>query len=111
MPGFRKSVMSPLAVLLVLGAALAHAAWNVLAHGTSRLGLPFLWCGALVSTLLWVGVVPLTGGFTPADAGGFLLGIAVSAVLHVAYMLVLQSGCRVGNLSTVYATRAPAEVP
>lgn len=90
--------------LLVLGAALAHAAWNVLAHGTSRLGLPFLWCGALVSTLLWVGVVPLTGGFTPADAGGFLLGIAVSAVLHVAYMLVLQSGYRVGNLSTVYAT-------
>lgn len=59
--------MSPLALLLVLGAACAHAGWNVLAHGTSRLGVPFLWCGAVASALLWAIVVPLTGGLGEAD--------------------------------------------
>ncbi len=96
--------MSPLALVLVLGAALAHAGWNVLAHGTSRLGIPFLWCGAVASALIWAVAVPLTGGIGAADLAGFTLGVAVSAVVHVAYMLVLQRGYAVGNLSTVYAT-------
>ncbi|GEB95589.1 hypothetical protein [Microbacterium lacticum] len=86
--------MSPLALLLVLGAACAHAGWNVLAHGTSRLGVPFLWCGAVASTLLWATVVPLTGGLGKAGLAGFLWGVGVSAVVHVAYMLVLQRGYR-----------------
>lgn len=64
--------MSPLALLLVLGAACAHAGWNVLAHGTSRLGVPFLSCGAVASTLLWAIVAPLTGGLGEADLAGFL---------------------------------------
>lgn len=81
-----------------------HAGWNVLAHGTSRLGIPFLWCGAVASTLIWAVAVPLTGGIGAADLAGFALGVAVSAVVHVAYMLVLQRGYAVGNLSTVYAT-------
>ncbi|MFD4961007.1 EamA family transporter [Microbacterium sp. NPDC058389] len=101
--------MSGLAVLLVLAAAVAHASWNVIAHGASRSGLPFLWAGSLVSTVLWLPVVPLTGGLGSfgggtADLQGFALGVAVSAVLHVVYMLVLQRGYAVGNLSTVYAT-------
>lgn len=96
--------MSVTALLLVLGAAVAHAAWNVLAHGASRLGIPFLWCGAVVSAVLWAPAIPLTGGFGAADIAGFWWGVAVSAVLHVAYMLVLQRGYAVGNLSTVYAT-------
>ena len=96
--------MSPLAVLLVLAAAIAHAAWNVIAHGASRSGLPFLWAGSVVSTLLWVPAALLLGGWDAVDWGGFALGIAVSAVLHVGYMLVLQRGYAAGNLSTVYAT-------
>lgn len=96
--------MSPLAVALVLGAAVAHAAWNVIAHGASRSGLPFLWCGSVVSTLLWLPIVPLTGGVGTDDLNGFLFGVSVSAVLHVGYMLVLQRGYALGNLSTVYAT-------
>jgi len=102
--------VSALAVLLVLAAAVAHASWNVIAHGASRSGLPFLWAGSLVSTVLWLPVVPLTGGLGSfgddgaADLRGFALGIAVSAALHVVYMLVLQRGYAVGNLSTVYAT-------
>ena len=95
--------MSPLAVLLVLAAAVAHAAWNVIAHGASRSGLPFLWAAAAASTLLWLLVVLFAGGIGAEDLAGFWLGIGVSAVLHVAYMLVLQRGYAAGSLSTVYA--------
>lgn len=96
--------MSSFAVLLVLSAAVAHAAWNVIAHGVSRIGMPFLWLGAVSSVVVWIGVVPFTGGLGTGTVPAFLLGIVVSAVLHVAYMLVLQRGYRVGRLSTVYAT-------
>jgi len=96
--------MSLLAFVLVFSAAVAHAGWNVLAHGISRAGLPFLWWGAVASTALWIGVVPFIGGLGTDDLGGFVLGVLVSSVLHVAYMAVLQHGYCVGNLSTVYAT-------
>lgn len=88
----------------MLGAAVAHASWNIVAHGVSRLGLPFLWCAAVASTVLWLPVAPFTGGVPLENLGGLLLGIGVSALLHFGYMLVLQRGYRLGNLSTVYAT-------
>lgn len=96
--------MSPLAFVLVFGAAIAHAAWNIVAHGISRAGAPFLWWGAVASTAVWIGVVPFTGGLGTDDLASFALGVVVSAVLHVGYMAVLQRGYREGNLSTVYAT-------
>ncbi|WP_295010480.1 EamA family transporter [uncultured Microbacterium sp.] len=96
--------MSLLAFVLVFSAALAHATWNVLAHGLSRAGSPFLWWGAVASTVVWVGAVPFTGGLGTSDLGTFALGVLVSSILHVGYMVVLQHGYRVGNLSTVYAT-------
>jgi len=96
--------MSPLAFVLVFGAAIAHAAWNVIAHGVSRAGFPFLWWGAVSSTVVWIGVVPFTGALGADDLGSFALGVGVSAALHVGYMVVLQRGYREGNLSTVYAT-------
>jgi len=96
--------MSLLAFVLVFSAAVAHASWNVIAHGVSRAGSPFLWWGAVSSTLVWIGAVPLTGGIGTGDLGGFVRGVLVSSLLHVAYMIVLQHGYRVGNLSTVYAT-------
>ncbi|CAN7468510.1 EamA family transporter [Microbacterium maritypicum] len=96
--------MSPLAFVLVFGAAIAHAAWNIIAHGISRAGAPFLWWGSVGSTVVWIGAVPFTGGLGADDLGSFALGVAVSSVLHVGYMAVLQRGYREGNLSTVYAT-------
>lgn len=96
--------MSVLALVLVLAAAVAHAAWNIIAHGTSRSGVPFLWWGALLSTVMWAVAIPFTGGWGPASLSGFCAGVGTSAVLHVAYMLVLQRGYAVGDLSTVYAT-------
>jgi drug/metabolite transporter (DMT)-like permease len=96
--------MSALAFALVIAAAFAHAAWNVIAHGVSKAGMPFLWWGAVGGTVVWIGVIPFTGGLGTDDLGAFLLGVGVSAALHVAYMAVLQRGYREGNLSTVYAT-------
>jgi drug/metabolite transporter (DMT)-like permease len=99
--------VSVLAFVLVLSAAVCHAAWNVLAHGVSRVGVPFLWWGALASTVVWAPVIPLTGGLGrsgPDLLVGFAIGAGVSGVLHVAYMLVLQQGYARGRLSTVYAT-------
>ncbi|MDQ0728367.1 EamA family transporter [Microbacterium sp. W4I20] len=96
--------MSALAFVLVFGAAIAHAAWNIVAHGVSRAGSPFLWWGAVASTVVWIGVVPFTGGLGTDDLGSFALGVGFSGVLHVGYMAVLQRGYQAGNLSTVYAT-------
>ncbi|WP_209559349.1 EamA family transporter [Frigoribacterium sp. PvP032] len=95
--------MSGTALLLVLAAAVCHASWNVVAHGVSRIGTPFLWWGAVASALLWLPVVPFTGGLGGSVAG-LALGAGVSAVLHVVYMTVLQRGYAAGSLSTVYAT-------
>lgn len=96
--------MSPIALFLVLSAAAAHAAWNILAHGVSRIGMPFLWWGGVISTVLWAIAIPFTGGLGTDDIHGLIIGIVVSGVLHVSYMLVLQRGYATGSLSTVYAT-------
>ncbi|MDI6022135.1 EamA family transporter [Leucobacter sp. UT-8R-CII-1-4] len=96
--------MSTDALILVLIAACAHAAWNIIAHGSSRSGVPFLFWGAIVSTLLWLPVVPFTGGLGDGGWRGLLLGASVSALLHVGYMVLLQRGYAAGELSTVYAT-------
>lgn len=96
--------MSVTALVLVLAAAVAHASWNIIAHSASRSGMPFLWWGSVGSALLWAAAVPFTGGIGTAGAADMLLGVGVSSVLHVAYMLVLQRGYAHGELSTVYAT-------
>lgn len=95
--------MTATALALVLSAAVAHAAWNILAHGVSHLGLPFLWWGALSSTVVWIGLVPFTGG-TGSTWLPFLIAVGVSGALHTFYMVVLQRGYARGRVSTVYAT-------
>lgn len=92
------------AFLLVVVAACAHAAWNIIAHGSSRSGLPFLFWGAVTSTVLWLPVVPFTGGLGAGGLRGLAFGASVSAILHVGYMVLLQRGYALGDLSTVYAT-------
>jgi drug/metabolite transporter (DMT)-like permease len=98
--------MSAFVLALVLTAALCHAAWNVVAHRVSGIGLPFLWWGAVASTLVWGPLVPFTGGLGSGDdlPRGLLLGAGVSGLLPVGYMVVLQAGYARGRLSTVYAT-------
>lgn len=96
--------MTLTALVLVLAAAVAHSIWNILAAKSSGSGVPFLFWGAVFSTLIWAVAVPFTGGIGSSGPGPFLLAVVVSGLLHVLYMLVLQRGYRSGELSTVYAT-------
>lgn len=95
--------MPVLPLLLVLAAAVAHASWNIIAHGTSSSGPAFLWWGSLIGAAVWSIAIPFTGGWGTDDLAGVLLGAAVSAVLHVGYFVLLQNGYAAGDLSTVYA--------
>lgn len=96
--------MTLTALGLVLAAAVAHAAWNIVAAKSSHSGLPFLFWGAVFSSAIWVCAVPFTGGIGEGSLGSFVLAVVLSGVLHVLYLLVLQRGYRAGDLSTVYAT-------
>ena len=94
--------MSSLALLLVLAAAVIHASWNLI---TKRVGggPPFIWLAAVLTVLFYgplaVGVVLFTKPRLDAMA---LLFFGGSALIHLAYFLVLQRGYRVGDLSLVY---------
>lgn len=94
--------MTLFALALVLLSAVAHAVWNLSAKRAGG-GAAFVWTFdalaaaiyaplALVSLLRWRG--PLTG-----IALVFIIG---SAILHLAYFLLLQQGYRIGDLSLVY---------
>lgn len=94
--------MTLFALALVLAAAFIHATWNLLAKRAGG-GVAFVWLfGALSATIyapLAVGIVLLGKPHIGNAELGAILG---SAVLHLAYYLVLQRGYRVGDLSLVY---------
>lgn len=95
--------MSPTALALLLGAALAHAVWNLAAKGVRGDPVVFVWCYVLGSAVLWVpvaAVAVLAGDLRPRWT--WLFAAAVSAVAHVGYALVLQHGYGVGDMNVVY---------
>lgn len=95
--------MTSLGFSLVLLAAIAHATWNFLVKRLNG-GPELLWLFAALS-------LPVYGPFAiylavtweEASPMGivFLVG---SALLHLAYFLLLQQGYRQGDLSVVYPT-------
>jgi len=92
--------VSTAALLLVLGAALMHAAWNALAK---RGGDPlvFLFCAGCLGALLYLPgslFVLWTRGF-PLAALPFVLG---TVLLHAIYFFALGRAYRLGDLSLVY---------
>ena len=91
--------MSPLALLLVLLAALCHSAWNlVVKTDTRRLEIQ---SGALVvGTLMCAPVLFFYSPWTlPLSAWA---AIAVSALFESAYVLALTSAYGAGDMSLVY---------
>lgn len=94
--------MSTLALVLVLAAAFAHAAWNYLAKKISG-GAPFVWLMAVMSAVLYA---PLAAWvyFTYQPVVGLpgLGMIAGTAALHAAYFLLLDKGYQFGDLSVIY---------
>jgi drug/metabolite transporter (DMT)-like permease len=90
------------ALALVLVAALAHAAWNVLAK-TAAGGAAFVWLFSTAAVVLWAPVaavaVAVGAGSFGLEGLGFVVG---SGALHALYFVSLQRGYREGDLSLVY---------
>lgn len=95
--------MSGTALALVLAAALLHATWNLAAKGVTGDRVAFIWLYVVTTVVCWgpVGVAwVVVRGETPD--GWWLLGAAVTALLHIGYQLVLQRGYAEGDLNLVY---------
>ena len=87
----------PLVVVLVLAAAVLHASWNAIAHAAEDRLVGF----ALISTsTLVLGAVLVLVG-EPVGWHYFWLA-ALSAALHVAYLLLLMASYQVADLSRAY---------
>jgi drug/metabolite transporter (DMT)-like permease len=91
----------PVAIALVLSAAVAHAAWNLFAKQVPGGGALFVWLAAAAGAtfLLPVAAVVVVRDGLP---GVSWLAFGVSGVVHLGYFVLLQRGYRVGDLSVVY---------
>ena len=94
--------MSITGFLLVLAAAFCHATWNFFVKRING-GPELIWLFSLLSVVIylpvavWILIVEQPE-FTTLS-GVFVLG---SAILHLGYFLLLQTGYRKGDLSLVY---------
>lgn len=91
-----------LVVLLVAGAAVAHATWNIAIKRAGTSGPSFLWAGIVVGAIVFApfGIWSLAAEGT--DLLHWLPWAAVSGAMQVIYFLTLQRGYRLGDVSVVY---------
>lgn len=94
--------MHTAAIVLVLGAALAHAGWNLFAKTVPDGGALFVWLTAVWSTGLQLPVAVVVVVVADGMPGVWWLAMLVSGIIHTAYFVLLQRGYRVGDLSVVY---------
>ncbi len=94
--------MTPIALALVLTAAVLHATWNLCAKRAGG-GLPFVW---LVGVLICAGYIPVVTFYVlryhPVLTQADVMWILGSAVLKTSYSLFLQRGYRSGDFSLIY---------
>ncbi|NWF56428.1 MAG: EamA family transporter [Syntrophaceae bacterium] len=95
--------MTAFALALVLSAAFIHAGWNFLAKRAGEGGAAFVWLFASLSSLIYAPLAVLIYIWQKPHLGPIQIVFMVgSALIHLAYFLVLQRGYRVGDLSLVY---------
>lgn len=95
--------MTPLALLLVLVAAFAHAGWNALSKRAPG-GATFVWSQTLVGATCMIPVAAAgiwLDGSARVSVVIVLMGIA-SGLSHTVYFVLLQRGYATGDLSLVY---------
>ena len=95
--------MTPLALLLVLVAAFAHAGWNALSKRAPG-GATFVWSQTLVGATCMVPVAAAgiwLDGNARVSVVIVLMGVA-SGLTHTVYFVLLQRGYATGDLSLVY---------
>ncbi len=94
------------AALILLGAALAHAAWNIALKVAGARGAGFLAMTLLVGVVVFapVGVPALLAGLPAAGPALAIAGLLVtgSAMLQVGYFLLLQRAYRSADVGVVY---------
>ncbi|GGK01066.1 DMT transporter permease [Lentibacillus kapialis] len=94
--------MSFLALTLIIISAFMHATWNYLAK-RSEGGYTFVWLYMVVSIVAYA---PFVIGFLvtrDSQIGWVEIGFMVgSAMIHLAYSLLLQKGYNIGDLSLIY---------
>jgi drug/metabolite transporter (DMT)-like permease len=92
------------AIALILVAAVAHASWNLFSKQASAAGaVCFAWLYCTAATVLYLPVAAVVLAVTrPQLAGLPAVFLAGTAILHVGYVLLLQNGYRLGDLSVVY---------
>ncbi|MDL4814248.1 DMT family transporter [Actinomadura opuntiae] len=91
------SGLQPPVIIAVLGSALLHACWNAIAHGIKDQLVAFALIGAgglLPAIPLLVWAAPPAAACRPY--------LAVSAVLQIAYSLLLMQSYKVGEFGQVY---------
>ena len=94
--------MTPLALILVLAAAVCHALWNLVAKRSGG-GVHFALIGALMVTVLWAPVAVWFGVQAVTGWGGLQWGVlAASALVHLMYFNSLLLGYRAADLTVVY---------
>jgi drug/metabolite transporter (DMT)-like permease len=87
---------------LVVGAAFAHAGWNLLSKPALG-GAAFVWLCAVAGTVLYLPVLGVALVDDPGPLGWTAVGLmAGSGMLHALYFVLLQRGYAVGDLSVVY---------
>jgi drug/metabolite transporter (DMT)-like permease len=96
-PAAAASTAPPGVVGITLLAAVLHATWNAIAHGTRDRLAGFALIGLAYTGVCGVGVLLL--GLPPSSAWPF---IAASAGLHVVYQLLLWASYQLGEFSQVY---------
>jgi drug/metabolite transporter (DMT)-like permease len=90
------------ALMLVIAGAVLHAMWNLSAKQAAG-GVVFVWAFNTVSVLLTAPVAAWLWLNLPQSLSALAwLAIAASAVIHIAYNLVLLRGYQVGEFSVVY---------
>lgn len=95
--------MTAFALGLVLSAAFIHATWNLLAKRAGEGGAAFVWLFAALSSLFYVPLAVFIYLWQKPYIGFLQVVFTVgSALIHLAYFLVLQRGYRSGDLSLVY---------
>ena len=88
--------------LLVGGAALAHAAWNIAMKRAGTSGTPFIAVTLLIGVIVFApfGVTALVTGPPPTPVWFGL--VAGSAALQLGYFLLLQRAYRLADVGVVY---------
>lgn len=89
--------------MILLFAAVVHATWNLTAKRVGAGGPAFVWLYYTGSAAVCIPIALITAIFsTPHPAWPWLAAILGTAILHVAYGVILQRGYTVGDLSVVY---------